>query len=106
MITWIVLAISVLLVAMALATIFSKSLASAVILMSTLSLFVSLLFVLVAAPDVAITEAAIGSALTTVVFVLALYRTRNAACADEKAPKNAADQSSAAVRETLEVPRA
>lgn len=98
MITWIVLFISVLLVAMALATIFCRSLASAVILLSTLSLFVSLLFVLVAAPDVAITEAAIGSALTTVVFVLALYRTRHAADASDASAKNAADESSAALR--------
>jgi len=103
---WIVLAISVLLILMALATVFSKSLASAIILLSTLSLFVSLLFVIIGAPDVAITEAAIGSALTTVVFVLALYRTKDAACADGKAPKNTADESSAAVREILEVPHA
>lgn len=106
MTTWIVLAISLLLVLMALAAVFSRSLASAVIILSTLSLFAALLFVLVAAPDVAITEAAIGSALTTVVFVLALYRTRNAACADDDAPKNAADESSAVTRSTLEVPRA
>ncbi len=103
---WIVLAISVLLILMALATVFSKSLASAIILLSTLTLFVSLLFVIIGAPDVAITEAAIGSALTTVVFVLALYRTKDAACADNKAPKNTADESSAAVREIPEVPHA
>jgi len=101
-ITWIVLFVSVLLVAMALATVFCRSLASAVILLSTLSLFVSLLFVLVAAPDVAITEAAIGSALTTVVFVLALYRTRLAADASDASAKNAADESSAALRSSKE----
>jgi len=98
MTTWIVLAVSILLIMMALASIFSRSLASAIILLSTLSLFTALLFVLVAAPDVAITEAAIGSALTTVVFVLALYRTRKAASADATSAKNAADESSMALR--------
>ncbi len=106
MITWIVLAVSLLLVLMALAAIFSRSLSSAIILLSTLSLFAALLFVLVAAPDVAITEAAIGSALTTVVFVLALYRTRNAPAADGTSAKNAADESSAAVRSGSEVTNA
>ncbi|HUW70537.1 MAG TPA: hydrogenase subunit MbhD domain-containing protein [bacterium] len=102
MTTWIVLAVSLLLILMALAAIFSRSLASAIILLSTLSLFTALLFVLVAAPDVAITEAAIGSALTTVVFVLALYRTRNALAADGKSAKNAADESSVALRSSSE----
>jgi len=106
MTTWIVLAVCFLLVMMALASIFSRSLASAIILLSTLSLFTALLFVLVAAPDVAITEAAIGSALTTVVFVLALYRTRNAPAADGKSAKNAADESSASVRSSSEVTNA
>ncbi len=103
---WIVLALCMLLVLMALATILSKSLASAVILLSTLSLFVSLLFVIVAAPDVAITEAAIGSALTTVVFVLALYRTKNAASAGSDSPKNAAEEGALAVRKGQEAPHA
>lgn len=103
---WIVLALCMLLVLMALATILSKSLASAVILLSTLSLFVSLLFVIVAAPDVAITEAAIGSALTTVVFVLALYRTKNAANAGSRSPKNVAEESAMAVRPGQEAPHA
>lgn len=102
MTTWIVLAVSLLLILMALAAIFSRSLASAIILLSTLSLFAALLFVLVAAPDVAITEAAIGSALTTVVFVLALYRTRNASAADGRSAKNAADEGSVALRSDSE----
>lgn len=102
MTTWIVLAVSILLILMALASIFSRSLASAIILLSTLSLFTALLFVLVAAPDVAITEAAIGSALTTVVFVLALYRARKAAAGDSKSAGNAADESSVALRSSSE----
>lgn len=96
--TWIVLGISILLVVMALATVFIRDLRSAVILLSTLSLFASLLFLLVAAPDVAITEAAIGSALTTVIFVIALFRTRSAGSADDSAPGKTVDESAAAVR--------
>ncbi|OHD79770.1 MAG: hypothetical protein A3J97_05140 [Spirochaetes bacterium RIFOXYC1_FULL_54_7] len=106
MTSWIVLFISVLLVMMALAAVFSRSLASAIIILSTLSLFAALLFVLVAAPDVAITEAAIGSALTTVVFVLALYRTKDAPMADDRAPKNASEESSEALRRIPEAPHA
>ena len=106
MTTGIVLFISVLLITMALAAVFSRSLASAVIILSTLSLFAALLFVLVAAPDVAITEAAIGSALTTVVFVLALYRTKDAPSADSRSPKNMADESGNAARSVQEVPHA
>ncbi len=106
MTTWIVLAVCVMLVTMALAAVFCKTLASAVILLSTLSLFASLLFVIVAAPDVAITEAAIGSALTTVVFVLALYRTKDAPGADGRSPKNAAEESGTAARQSLEAPHA
>ena len=75
MTTWIVLAISIMLVMMALAAVFSKTLASAVILLSTLSLFASLLFVMVAAPDVAITEAAVGAGVSTVIFVWAIRET-------------------------------
>ena len=62
-------------VAMATGAIFVRSLGSAVIFLSAVSLFASLIFLVLAAPDVAITEAAIGSALTTVVYVLALVRT-------------------------------
>ena len=45
---------------------------SAVITLAVLSLLVSLQFYLMKAPDVAITEAAIGAALSTAVYLLAL----------------------------------
>ncbi|MCD4690976.1 DUF4040 domain-containing protein [bacterium] len=48
---------------------------SAVILVGVVSLLVSYLFLRMGAPDVAMTEAAIGSALTTVIFLIALRRT-------------------------------
>lgn len=40
------------------------------------SLFASILFLLLAAPDVAMTEAAIGSGLTTVIFFYVLNKIR------------------------------
>jgi uncharacterized MnhB-related membrane protein len=73
--TLVVLLMCVLVLGMAAGAIFVRSLGSAVILLSAVSLFASLIFLVLAAPDVAITEAAIGSALTTVVYVLALVRT-------------------------------
>lgn len=89
---------SLLLIGMALAAVLVRGLVSAVIFMSSLSLLASVLFLFVAAPDVAITEAAIGSGLTTLVFVLALYRTRRAPAEDNDAPMNRADESSQARR--------
>ena len=90
--------VSVLLIAMALAAIFVRSLASAVVFLSGLSLLASVLFLFVAAPDVAITEAAIGSGLTTLVFVLALHRTRNAPAENREAPMHRADEGSIRAR--------
>jgi energy-converting hydrogenase B subunit D len=92
--------VSILLVGMAIGAIAVRSLASAVVFMSSLSLFASVLFLFVAAPDVAITEAAIGSGLTTLIFVLALYRTRSAPAEDGDAPMNRADEGSAAARKS------
>lgn len=50
----------------------AKSLIESVIYLSFLSLLAVLGFVLLKAPDVAITEAVIGSGLTTVIFVFTL----------------------------------
>ncbi len=52
----------------------TSNLLSAVIAAGVISLLASILYVLLAAPDVAMTEAAIGSGLTTIVFLLALKR--------------------------------
>ena len=58
------------------AIVFVKDLLNAVILSTVVSLIVSIIFLFIAAPDVAITEAAIGAALTAVVFVIAIKRTK------------------------------
>lgn len=55
----------------------AKSLLAAVIGVGVVSLFASVIFLLLAAPDVAMTEAAIGAGISTVIFVYAIRRTRN-----------------------------
>jgi len=47
---------------------------ASIISAGVVSLFASILFLLLAAPDVAMTEAAIGSGLTTVIFLYALSK--------------------------------
>ena len=41
------------------------------------SLFASVVYVVLAAPDVAMTEASIGSGLTTMIFIYAISKTRS-----------------------------
>ena len=49
---------------------------SAVISVGLASLFASVVYVVLAAPDVAMTEASIGSGLTTMIFLYAIRKTR------------------------------
>jgi len=51
-----------------------KEMIAAIVSAGVVSLFASILFVLLAAPDVAMTEAAIGSGLTTIIFLYALSK--------------------------------
>ncbi len=53
-----------------------KDLINAVIAMALVSLLASILFYLLQAPDVAMAEAAIGAALTTAIFIIAIRRTK------------------------------
>jgi uncharacterized MnhB-related membrane protein len=52
-----------------------RSLLGAIISAGVVSLFASIVFLLLGAPDVAMTEAAIGAGLSTVIFLFALRRT-------------------------------
>jgi uncharacterized MnhB-related membrane protein len=54
-----------------------KNLTIAIIAAGVVSLFASVLYVLLAAPDVAMTEAAIGSGLTTIIFFYVLNKIRS-----------------------------
>lgn len=53
-----------------------RSIAIAVLASGAVSLFASVMYLLLAAPDVAMTEAAIGSGLTTFLFFFVLGRVR------------------------------
>lgn len=61
----------------ALAAIFVKKLSMAILAAGLVSLLSSVLFLFLAAPDVAMTEAAIGSGLTTFLFFFVLGRVKD-----------------------------
>jgi len=60
----------------ALLAIYVKNMAIAILAAGSVSLFASVLFLILAAPDVAMTEAAIGSGLTTFLFFFVLAHVR------------------------------
>lgn len=57
------------------ASIESKDLLVAVILMGASSLLVSFIFLILHAPDVALSQASIGAALTMAIYVIAVKKT-------------------------------
>ncbi len=59
---------------MALVAVHHSSLKVAILASGIVSLFSSILFLLLAAPDVAMTEASIGSGLTTIIFFYVLNK--------------------------------
>ena len=76
MIPFILIAILlVLMIAAAIYAVRQKDLLYAVIATGVISLILSILFFLLQAPDVALTEAAIGVALTTIIFVITIRNT-------------------------------
>lgn len=72
----IIILLAVISLAAAIYAIMAKTALNAVIASGIISLMASILFLVVGAPDVAMTEAAIGSGLTTVVFIYALKHVR------------------------------
>ena len=64
-----------LLISCALAVVRMKDLLAATIVFSGYSLIMCLLWLLRGAPDVAMTEAAVGAGVTTILFLLAISRT-------------------------------
>lgn len=71
---WLVLLIVVVVLASAVAVLVLPNLMSALAAASVVSLGLSLLFVILRAPDVAMTEAAVGAGLSGVVMALGLRR--------------------------------
>lgn len=62
----------------ALAVAKTRDLLGAAIIWAAFSLIVSVLWLLLEAPDVSITEAAIGAGLTTLLFIVTVSKTRRA----------------------------
>ena len=69
-------AVCLILVIFAFLALESRDLMNAVVFLSILSLFAVLAFVLMKAPDVAITEAVIGSGVVTALFVAVLMKVK------------------------------
>ncbi len=67
--------LALILVAAAIYAVRQKDLLLAVIGTSIVSLILSVLFFMLQAPDVALTEAAIGVALTTIIFIITIKKT-------------------------------
>ena len=72
-----ILVLGAVIVSAAIVALLSGSLLTAILASGAVSLVASVLYLFLAAPDVAMTEAAIGSALTTIVFLYALSRLRD-----------------------------
>lgn len=60
--------------ASAIVAIRARKLIDSVIALGAVGAFISLEFILLAAPDVAIAEASVGSVLSTVLFIIALHK--------------------------------
>ncbi|KUH33645.1 DUF4040 domain-containing protein [Thermococcus sp. 18S1] len=63
-----------------------RDLLAAAVGMAAVSLFASLLFFMLQAPDVAMTEAAIGAALSGAIFIFAIKRTQRFETEEEEKP--------------------
>ena len=63
------------LIATALATIFCKDLLDSIIIFSAYSFCIALTYLILRAPDVAMTEAAVGAGATSIIFIAALSKT-------------------------------
>ena len=68
--------LSLFILGMAVVAVHNKSIKVAILAAGIVSLFSSILYLILAAPDVAMTEAAIGSGLSTVIFFYVLNKIR------------------------------
>ncbi|HRW62562.1 MAG TPA: DUF4040 domain-containing protein [Bacteroidales bacterium] len=66
--------LGILMVVLAVMAVQNKNIVVAIIAAGAVSLFASVLYLILAAPDVAMTEAAIGSGLSTVIFFYVLNK--------------------------------
>ncbi len=68
----IIMILLALIVVCAIATIFTKKLLTAVVIYMSFSLIMSIIWVLLQAPDLAITEAAVGAGITSILYFVTL----------------------------------
>ena len=68
--------LSVPVIVFALLAVRSKDLLSSVIFLAVVSMSLALIFLVLKAPDIAITEAAINAGLATLIYVIAIKKTR------------------------------
>jgi len=73
----IIIVFGIIMIAAAFAALYLKNLVAAIISAGVISLLASVIYLLLAAPDVAMTEAAIGSGLTTIVFLLTFKKIKS-----------------------------
>jgi uncharacterized MnhB-related membrane protein len=73
--TIIITVLAIILLAVAIYAVKQKDLLYAVIATGVISLILSVFFYILQAPDVALTEAAIGIALTTIIFIITIRNT-------------------------------
>lgn len=66
--------LGILMLILAVIAVQNKNIVVAIIAAGAVSLFASILYLLLAAPDVAMTEAAIGSGLSTIIFFYVLNK--------------------------------
>jgi len=74
--TILLILLSIISVISAIYAVFTKKTLHAIIASGVISLMAAIIFLIVAAPDVAMTEATIGAGLTTVVFIYALKQVK------------------------------
>ncbi len=83
MMTLLAVLLGIAMIVAALVAVHLKNLAAAVVAAGLVSLFASVMYLLLAAPDVAMTEAAIGAGLSTVIFLYAVKKTRGREVEDD-----------------------
>ena len=71
---WVALTVVLVMLLSATAVLLMKNFVAALAAMSVMSLALSILFILLRAPDVAMTEAAIGAGLSSLLFALVIRR--------------------------------
>jgi len=74
--TILLIVLTLILIVAAILTVHFKDLVAAIVASAVISLIASAYFYLLQAPDVAMTEAAVGVGLTTVIFIITVRKTK------------------------------